>query len=97
MAPTLVLIPGSFVESEAYDSVVSPLRAKGYKIHVLDPPAYPKGYAKGKAPPSMHDDADFISDFVQGLDGEEVVLMAHSYGGTSHPERGWRGGNEGQC
>jgi pimeloyl-ACP methyl ester carboxylesterase len=81
MSPTLVFVPGSFVKSEAYDPVVSPLRAKGYTIHVLDPPCYPKGYAKGKAPPSMYDDAKFVSDFVEGLGEEEVVLLAHSYGG----------------
>jgi alpha-beta hydrolase superfamily lysophospholipase len=86
MSRTLVIVPGSFVASEAYDPVVEPLRAKGYTIHVLDPPSYPKGYAKGKVPPSMHDDADYISDFITKLDGDDVVLMAHSYGGTyCHP------------
>jgi pimeloyl-ACP methyl ester carboxylesterase len=84
MSPTLVLVPGSFVDSEAYDPVVLPLRAKGYTIHVLDPPCYSKGYAKGKAPPSMYDDAKFVSDFVEGLGDKEVVLLAHSYGGKSN-------------
>jgi pimeloyl-ACP methyl ester carboxylesterase len=82
MAPTLVLVPGSFVTSEAYDPVALPLREKGYTVHVLDPPCYPKGRKKGIPPPTMYDDAKHISDFVEGLE-EDVVLMAHSYGGES--------------
>jgi pimeloyl-ACP methyl ester carboxylesterase len=82
MAPSLVLVPGSFVTSASYEDVVQPLRAKGYTVHVLDPPCYPKGYKKGTPPPSMYDDAKFVSEFVAGLD-EDVVLMAHSYGGKS--------------
>lgn len=63
--------------------VVEPLRSKGYSVHALDPPCYPKSYKKGAPPPSMYDDAKFIAEFVEKLAdrGEEVVLMAHSYGG----------------
>ena len=83
MAPTMVLVPGSFARSEMYDPVVLPLREKGYTIHALDPPCYPKNYKKGTPPPSMYDDAKFIKEFVEELadKGEEVVLFAHSYGG----------------
>jgi len=83
MAPTMVLVPGSFGQGELYDPVVLPLREKGYTIHALDPPCYPKNYKKGTPPPSMYDDAKFIKEFVEGLadKGEEVVLFAHSYGG----------------
>jgi pimeloyl-ACP methyl ester carboxylesterase len=83
MAPTLVIIPGSFGKSEMYDPVVVPLREKGYDVHVLDPPCYPASFKKGVPPPSMYDDAKFISDFVEGLadKGEDIVLMPHSYGG----------------
>ncbi|KAH7382601.1 Alpha/beta hydrolase fold-1 [Phaeosphaeria sp. MPI-PUGE-AT-0046c] len=84
MAPTLILIPGSFGKSEMYDPVALVLRQKGYTIHVLDPPCYPKSYVKGAPPPSMFDDAKFISEFVSKIadeTGEDIVLMAHSYGG----------------
>jgi hypothetical protein len=84
MAPTLVLVPGSFSTPDMYDPVVLPLREKDYSIHVLDLPCYPNNYKKGTAPPSMMDDAKAISDFVEKLadeKGEDVVLMAHSYGG----------------
>jgi len=79
----MVLIPGSFGQSSLYDMVVEPLRSKGYSVHALDPPCYPRSYKKGAPPPSMYDDAKFIAEFVEKLAdrGEEVVLMAHSYGG----------------
>lgn len=83
MAPTLVIVPGSFGASELYDPVVVPLREKGYIIHVLDPPCYPKSFKKGNPLPNMYDDAKFVKDFVEGLadKGEDVVIMPHSYGG----------------
>ncbi|KAF2035223.1 alpha/beta-hydrolase [Setomelanomma holmii] len=83
MAPTMVIVPGSFGRSELYDPVVLPLRAKGYTIHALDPPCYPSSYKEGAPPPNMYDDAKFVHDFVEALadKGEEVVLFAHSYGG----------------
>jgi pimeloyl-ACP methyl ester carboxylesterase len=85
MPSTLVVVPGSFGKSELYDPVVLPLREKGYTVHVLDPPCYPKSFKKGAPPPSMFDDAKFISDFIEGLvdreEAEDVVLMGHSYGG----------------
>ncbi|KAL6711733.1 hypothetical protein ACN47E_004667 [Coniothyrium glycines] len=87
---TLVLVPGSFSESEMYDPVVLPLRQKGYEIYVLDPPCYPKNYKPntGIAPPSMYDDAKFIAGQVEKLsdEGKEVVLLAHSYGGVPATE-----------
>jgi pimeloyl-ACP methyl ester carboxylesterase len=84
MSPILVLVPGSFGSSEMYDPVVLPLREKGYTIHVLDLLCYPGNYAKGKAPPSMYDDADAIREFVEKVadeNGDDIVMMAHSYGG----------------
>jgi pimeloyl-ACP methyl ester carboxylesterase len=83
MAPTMVLIPGSFAHSSLYSTVISPLRSKGFSIHALDPPCYPKSYVKGAPPPSMYDDAKFIASYVEKLadEGEDVVLFAHSYGG----------------
>jgi pimeloyl-ACP methyl ester carboxylesterase len=79
---TIVLVPGSFSPSFFYTPVAEPLRAAGYTVHVLDPPSY---YTKkAGAPPTVYDDAAHISAFVRELvdAGEEVVLLAHSYGGT---------------
>ncbi|KAH7072388.1 Alpha/beta hydrolase fold-1 [Paraphoma chrysanthemicola] len=88
MAPTLVIVPGSFCPSEVYDPVLDPLRQKGYSIHALDPPCYPKNYAQGKPAPTMYDDAEFVSRFVQTLadKGEDVVILSHSYGGIPATE-----------
>jgi pimeloyl-ACP methyl ester carboxylesterase len=89
MPPTLILVPGSFTTSEMYDPVTKPLRAKGYDIHVLDPPCYPAKYQKGMPAPSMYDDAKYITEYVEKFlaenDGRDVVLLAHSYGGMLSP------------
>lgn len=79
---TIVLVPGSFSPSTFYTPLADPLRAAGYTVHLLDPPAY---YSKkAGAPPTIYDDAAHIAAFVRGLvdAGEDVVLLAHSYGGT---------------
>ncbi|KAF2824284.1 alpha/beta-hydrolase [Ophiobolus disseminans] len=88
MAPTMVIVPGSFARSEMYDPVVLPLRETGHTIHALDPPCYPKSHKKGTPAPSMYDDAKFIQDFVERLadKGEDVVIFAHSYGGLPATE-----------
>ena len=65
--PVLVLVPGSFAESDYYEPLVAPLREKGYKIDVLDPPCYPKAYKKGSPLPSMYDDAAFIAKHITNL------------------------------
>jgi pimeloyl-ACP methyl ester carboxylesterase len=83
--PSVVLVPGSFCPGSMYDPLVMPLRAKGYDIHVLEPPCYPAGYnANSSAPqPTMYDDAKFINKYVTALadSGKEVIVLAHSYGG----------------
>lgn len=70
-----------------YDPIVLPLREKGYDIHVLDPPCYPANYKKGSPAPTMYDDAKYVSGYVEKFldqkEGKDVVLLAHSYGGTS--------------
>ena len=86
--PELVIVPGSFSSSKFYDIIVDPLRAKGYSVHVLDPPCYPESYKPGLPSPSMYDDAAFINSFVTKLadEGKDVVIMPHSYGGVPSTE-----------
>ena len=83
--PTIVLIPGSFLHSSHYTPTLQPLMDAGLSIHVLDPPCY---YAKKPNLPTMYDDAAFIANYVTQLadQGKEVVLVAHSYGGTPASE-----------
>lgn len=83
---TIVLIPGSFLHSSHYEPTLAPLRASGLTIHVLDPPCF---HAKKPGPlPSMYDDSSFVGEFITELAdrGEEVVLVAHSYGGMPASE-----------
>lgn len=83
--PALVIVPGSFSTSDQYDPIVLPLREKGYTVHIIDPPCYPKNYKAGSTgpPPTMYDDAKFVNEYVGKLvdEGKEVVLVSHSYGG----------------
>lgn len=83
--PTLVLIPGSFLSSTHYTPLLAHL-PPGTKSHILDPPSYHT--KRPGAPPTMADDASFVASFVTQLAdaGEEVVLVAHSYGGMPASE-----------
>lgn len=84
--PTVVLIPGSFINSAYYTPTIQPLRDAGVTVHLLDPPCY---YSKKPGPPpTMYDDASFIASFVSKLAdaSEEIVLVAHSYGGAPASE-----------
>jgi len=87
--PSVVIVPGSFCPTSMYDPLVMPLRAKGYDIHVLEPPCYPAGYkANSVTQPSMYDDAAYVNEFMRKLadGGKEVILLAHSYGGCPATE-----------
>lgn len=76
-----------------YDDVVVPLRDQGYTIHVLEPPCYPANWKAGSTtpPPGLADDAKFVNEFVEKLAdaGKEVVVLAHSYGGTFNISSSW--------
>src|SRR5690242_4336414 len=82
---TLVLIPGSFLPSTHYIPLLAHL-PPGTKSHILDPPSYHT--KRPGAPPTMADDASFVASFLSQLAdaGEEVVLVAHSYGGMPASE-----------
>ncbi|KAF2847040.1 alpha/beta-hydrolase [Plenodomus tracheiphilus IPT5] len=89
-SPVLVLVPGSFSTVDMYNPLVEPLREKGYTIHVLQPPCYPANWKAGTTTPApgLADDAKFVNDFVEKIanEGNEVVLLAHSYGGVPASE-----------
>jgi len=83
--PSILLIPGSFGLPEFYDPVVNAVAAKGYDIRTLHPPSVglKTGPREGE-PPTMYDDAAFISKETEKLadEGKNVILIAHSYGGV---------------
>lgn len=84
--PAIVLVPGSFCHSSHYAPGLKPLQDAGVSVHILDPPTYHS--KKTGDLPTLHDDASFIAKTVEKLadQGEEVVLVAHSYGGTPASE-----------
>ena len=82
--PAIILVTGSFALPEFYDNVVKPVVARGYEIRALHSPTVSLETSPRKGdPPTMYDDAAFISREVEKLadEGKEVLLMAHSYGG----------------
>jgi hypothetical protein len=87
MAPaSLVFVPGSFSEPELCNSILDPLRQRGYDVHGIHlRSALPKE-AKPSGPPipTMYDDAKVIAELAN--EGKDVVIFAHSYGGTPASE-----------
>lgn len=83
--PSIIFITGSFALPELYDNIVQALAAANISIKVLHLPSVGLGPNVGRegAPPTMLDDAAFISaELTQLADaGTEIVLVAHSYGG----------------
>jgi alpha-beta hydrolase superfamily lysophospholipase len=79
--PTILIVPGSFVEPELYSDVMSTYRARGYPIEAI---ALETAGKKPGPLPTMYDDANSINSAVSKLadEGKEVILVAHSYGGA---------------
>lgn len=88
--PSIILITGSFALPELYDNIVQAVTASNVPIKVLHLPSAGAGPGVGRegTPPSMVDDAAFISAELSKLAdaGTEVVLVAHSYGGIPATE-----------
>jgi hypothetical protein len=99
--PVLILVPGSFSNPEFYSTVIDAIAAKGYEIHGVNLGLHipiPSTYCStnspvtvGKKPgnlPSVADDAAHINQTVTEFadKGKDVVLIAHSYGGTPMSE-----------
>lgn len=81
--PSLVLIPGASATPEHYTAVLEGVRARNLEIQALHLPSVAFSPPPGP-PPTMYDDAAHIQSYVSKLveDGKDVVLIAHSYGGT---------------
>ncbi|KAF2502696.1 alpha/beta-hydrolase [Lophium mytilinum] len=84
--PSILLIPGASALPEFYDSVVDPVKAKGYDIRGLHMPSVglEAGAGRKGSSPSMFDDAALIANEVEKLadEGKDVILITHSYGGV---------------
>ncbi|KAI1169894.1 Alpha/beta hydrolase fold-1 [Nemania sp. FL0916] len=82
---SLIIVPAASALPLFYETVVEEVSRHGYSIEVLHIPSV--GLADGArpgAPPTMYDDATFISNHVRGLadTGRDIILFTHSYGGT---------------
>lgn len=84
--PTLVIVPGSFAPTKMYDGFVETLKGHDIRTVVVSTPSV--GRKEGRPPATMSDDAQEISNVVSKLldEGEDVVLMTHSYGGIPGTE-----------
>ncbi|KAI0972009.1 Alpha/beta hydrolase fold-1 [Xylaria arbuscula] len=84
-ALSMIIVPASSALPFFYDTVIDGVAQHGHDISVLHLPSI--GLATGARPgppPTMYDDAAFISAHVTGLAdaGHDVLLITHSYGGT---------------
>jgi pimeloyl-ACP methyl ester carboxylesterase len=84
--PTILLIPGSFVSRNAYQTVVDKLRAQDHPALAIDLLSTQK--RAGFQPATLQDDAAHIRSVTEALlaQGKEVVVVCHSYGGTPTTE-----------
>ena len=82
--PTIVIVPGSFTAYGAYDSFIALLRAQGFTALAIKLPSTQKRHPL--PPATLQEDAAHARGVVERLiterEGTEVVVMAHSYGGS---------------
>ncbi|KAG8672768.1 hypothetical protein FPOAC2_06172 [Fusarium poae] len=77
--PRIVLAPGAWHSASCYDDLREALHSRGWKTDSVDYPSV------GAEPPTkgLDDDAAALRNVLQRLvdDGEQIVLVVHSYGG----------------
>lgn len=84
--PTILLVPGSFSSRGMYKNTVDKLRSQGYPALAIDLPSAQKRYPL--EPATLQDDAGHIRAVTDALiaEGNELVVVCHSYGGTPTSE-----------
>lgn len=82
--PTIVIVPGSFSAYGVYDPFLAKIRGEGFTALALKLPSTQKRHPL--PPATLQDDAAHVRGVIERLiaegDGTEVVILAHSYGGT---------------
>ena len=82
--PTIVIIPGSFSAYGTYDPFLALIRNEGFTALAVKLPSTQKRHPL--PPATLQDDAAHVRSVVEQItaegDGTEVVILAHSYGGT---------------
>ncbi|OJZ83229.1 hypothetical protein ASPFODRAFT_210058 [Aspergillus luchuensis CBS 106.47] len=82
--PSIVIVPGACALPELYDPVTTRIASQGYEIHTVRLPSVGPSDGPLPEPGTMYDDAAAIAREIERLveQGKEVVVVAHSYGGT---------------
>ncbi|KAI1080528.1 alpha/beta-hydrolase [Whalleya microplaca] len=85
---SILVIPGASALPEFYTPVVDAVTAHGLDIKALHTPSAGNPGPRDGEPPTMYDDANFIATQIRSLAdaGNDVILIAHSYGGTPATE-----------
>lgn len=84
--PTIVLVHGAFHQPEHFNTVTDLLRKTGYKVVLPRLPSVGLSSDPGGA---LHLDAAAVRDVINDAvveQGEDVVLVMHSYGGLAGTE-----------
>ena len=85
MAPAIVIIPASFTPAELYKTFEEHLQKDGLDAVTVSLPSVGR-HEDGNQPGTMLDDAAeiarLVTDLYDSQNKEEVVLLAHSYGGV---------------
>ena len=78
MTRTLVLVHGAWAGGSSWSRIQAGLEKRGIRSHAPDLP----GHGSSKLPlGDLYDDARFLREFSERLEGE-LVLVGHSYGGA---------------
>lgn len=82
--PTILIVPGSFSEYGIYNPFLAQIRAQGFTALAIKLPSTQKRWPL--PPATLQDDAAHVRGVAEHLiaegGGTEVVVLAHSYGGT---------------
>ncbi|KAL1657035.1 hypothetical protein SLS61_000075 [Didymella pomorum] len=81
---TILIVPGSFSEYGIYNPFLAQIRNQGFTAFAVKLPSTQKRFPL--PPATLEDDAKHVRGVVEHLineeGGKEVVVLAHSYGGT---------------
>lgn len=88
----LLILHGWGGSSDSWLEVQQILGTKGFKVIVLDLPGFGKSHSP-PAPWEVKNYSDFVSDFIRKFGLENLIIIAHSFGGriaikftSLHPE-----------
>jgi pimeloyl-ACP methyl ester carboxylesterase len=78
---TIVLVPGAWLGSAAWNAVAAPLRTAGHEVHALTLPGLAERASAAAAEVRLADHVADVLDQLSVRDLSEVALVGHSYAG----------------